>query len=71
MDRSVVKLDALADADGAGAEDDHRLLAALVFCNEFGCLVFLIAAGIEIGGLGVKLGAAGIHHFEGGRQMAG
>ena len=60
VDAAVVKLDALADADGAGAQHhDHRPPAA----GEGGGFTGFVKGRIEIGGLGVKLGGAGVHHF--------
>ena len=66
VDRAVVELDALADADGAGAEHDH-----LSFCpcpassSMNGRLVLLVPGGVEIGGFGVELRGAGVHHLVG------
>jgi len=62
VDGAVVELDALADADGAGAQHQHLLLAGAVVHR----LVFSVIGGIVVGGLGVELGGAGVHHLEGG-----
>ena len=62
MDRAVVELDALADADGAAAQHQHFAQAAVLPL----CLILLVVGGIVIGGLRVELGGAGVHHLEGG-----
>ena len=65
VDRAVVELDALADPDGAGAQDhDHGLSAA----REAAGFAERIAGRVEIGCLGVELGRTGVHHLvrEGG-----
>ncbi|GAA3072703.1 hypothetical protein GCM10020000_66920 [Streptomyces olivoverticillatus] len=54
VDAGVVELDALADAVGAGAEDDHRGLLAR---RDLGLLV---VGGVEVRGLGSELGGAGV-----------
>ena len=60
VDRGVIKLDALADADGAGAQHhDDRLAAA----GEGPGLAEPVIGGVEIGRLRVKLRAAGVHHL--------
>ena len=66
MDAAVVKFDALADADGAGAEYDVLFLAGILTFDELGGLVFVVVGGVEIGGLGGELSGAGVHHFVGG-----
>ena len=60
VDAAVVKLDALADADGAGAQHHHHRPPA---AGKGGGFAGFIEGGVEIRGLGVKLGSAGIHHF--------
>ena len=62
VDGAIVKLDALADADGAGAQDQDLPLAGVGLNG----LVLPVVGGVVIGGLGVELGGAGIHHLEGG-----
>ena len=64
VDRAVVELDALADADGAGAKDEDLLFVGLMGIDELLGLVLLIAGGVEVRGLGGKLGSAGIDHLE-------
>ena len=63
VDGGVVELDALADADGAGAQHHDDGLAA---AGEGPGFAELVKGRIEIGGLGVKLRAAGIHHLVNG-----
>ena len=60
VDGGVVELDALADADGAGAQhhDDGPSAA-----GEGAGLAEAVEGGVEIGGLRVELRAAGIHHL--------
>ncbi len=58
MDGAIVKLDALADADGAGAQNQHLFA---IFC--FFCLTFTAKDGIIVRGRGGKLCSAGIYHF--------
>ena len=60
VNAAVVKLDALTDADGAGAQHHHHRPPA---AGEGGGLAGFIEGGVEVGGLGVKLGGAGIHHL--------
>ncbi|MBA7663367.1 hypothetical protein ES703_71407 [subsurface metagenome] len=57
MNTAVVELNALADAYRPAA-DNNRLV-------RLGgqSLVFLLVAAVEIGGGGVELGGAGIHHL--------
>ncbi len=61
VDGAVVELDALADADGAGAQHQHLLAVAGLHS-----LVLPVVGGVVVGGLRVELGGAGVHHFEGG-----
>ena len=75
VDGGVVKLNALADADGAGAKHHNDRLAA---AGEGPGFAELIKRGIEIGSLGIELRAAGVHHlvdgvflFTGQRGSAG
>ncbi len=63
VDGGVVELDALADPDGAGAQDhDHRPPGP----GEGPGLAEPVKAGVEIGGLRVELRAAGVHHLVNG-----
>ena len=68
VDGAVIELYALADADGAGAEDDDRLAA-------LGALGAGVAAalghGVEIGRAGLELGGAGVDHLVGERRALG
>ena len=73
VDAGVVELNALADADGAGAQHDHRLLLP-VFPDKLQGLVlaagFLrVVGGVEIGGVGGELPGAGVHHLKGGLAL--
>ena len=75
MDGGIVELDALTDADGAGAKHHNDRLAA---AGEGPGFAELIKRGIEIGSLGIELRAAGVHHlvdgiflFTGQRSSAG
>ena len=75
MDGGIVELDALTDADGAGAKHHNDRLAA---AGEGPGFAELIKSGIEIGSLGIELRAAGVHHlvdgvflFTGQRGSAG
>ena len=61
VDGGIVELDALADADGAGAQHQHRGLAFLG--HKGPGLAFLAVGGVEIGGLRIEFAAAGIHHL--------
>src|SRR5207245_2221316 len=56
---AVVELDALADAVGPGAEDDH--LAAVGGRD----LVLLLVGRVEVRRVGHELGRAGVHRLEG------
>ena len=49
MDGGVVELDALADADGAGAEDDDGLAGIVALGDELRSLVLLVIGAVEIG----------------------
>ena len=69
VDRAVVELDALADADGPRAKHQDALfvgLAGLFLLDKGGGLVVPVVGGVEIGGVGRELGCAGIHHLEAG-----
>ena len=68
MDRAVVKLDPLADADGAGAQDHDDGLPAAA---EGAGFADLVTGGVEIGRPGVKLGRAGVHHLVGEGRLPG
>ena len=57
MNAAVIKLDALADAVGPTAQDDH------LFLPGGSNLVFLLIGGIVVRGIGLKLGGAGIHQL--------
>ena len=75
VDAGVVELDALADADGAGAQHDDRLLLP-VFPDKLQSLVlaagFLrVVGGVEVGSVGGELAGAGVHHLEGGLALKG
>ena len=61
VDGGIVELDALADADGAGAQHQHRGLAFLG--HKGPGLAFLAVRGVKIGGLRIEFAAAGVHHF--------
>ena len=63
MDGTVVELDALADADRAGSDDDCRLAGR---CDGF---VLDLVGGVEVGGAGGKLGGAGVDHLEDGGDL--
>ena len=99
VDRAVVKLDALADADGPGAQHQHlpplrRARLGPVGpggaggevgglrdaggqsphhrqVQGLGGLVLLVVGGVVVGGLGLELGGAGVHHLEGGPDVVG
>lgn len=64
MDRAVVKLDTLADADGAGAEDEDFL-----FGSGRIHLVLDAVVGVIVGGLRRELRSTGIDHGEGGDNI--
>ena len=72
--RAVVELDALTNADGAGAKDQHLLFLgfALGGCfgfllgNELSGFVVAVVGGVEVRGVGRELGRTGIHHLETG-----
>ena len=59
-----VKLDALADPDGAGAQNQHLLPA-----GGSVRLILTAEAGVVIRRLSRKLSGAGIHHLEGGADV--
>ena len=63
---AVVKLDALADADGAGPQDDDGLLPA---AGEVPGVAVVVVGGVEVGGLGLELGGAGVHHLVAGEAV--
>ncbi len=66
VDGGIVELDALADADGAGAEhDDDRLARA----GERAGLALRVEGGVEVGRLRVEFRAAGVHHLERGLHL--
>ncbi len=60
VDGRIVKLDALADADGPGAEHHDDGLAA---AREGARLAARVRAGVEIRRLRVKFGGAGVDHL--------
>ena len=62
MNATVVELDTLADADGAGADDDSP---AAGHCLG---LVFLLVGAVEIRGLGGELCGAGVDHLVDGTE---
>ena len=57
MDGGVVELHPLADADGAGAQDDDLLVG-----GDNG-LVLVLIGGVEVGHIAVKLAGAGVDHL--------
>ena len=60
VDRGIVELDALADADRAGTQhDDHRPAGALQAPGFTG----LVRAGIEVGCFRGEFRTAGVHHL--------
>ena len=63
VNRGVVELDALADADGAGAENDDLFFAGGMFGDELFGFVFFIEGAVEIGGLRGEFPGAGVHHL--------
>ena len=58
--RGVVEFDALPDADGPGTQDDDHRFARTGMASGFAVDV---ESGVEVRGLGRKLGGTGIHHF--------
>ena len=70
VDRAVVELDALTDADGAGTEDEDLLflfgVLGFLLGDERGGLVVAVVSRVEVGGVGRELGGAGIDHLETG-----
>ncbi|MPM81440.1 hypothetical protein SDC9_128493 [bioreactor metagenome] len=65
MDRAVVKLNALSDADGPRAEDQH------FFAFNRYDLALLVPGGVEVGGVSLKLSGTGVDHFVGGAALDG
>ena len=65
VDRAVVELDALTNADGAGAEHDDTFFARMPLRIVQLRLVFIIPGGVEIRRLRVEFRRAGIHHLIG------
>ena len=65
MDAGVVEFDALADAVGAGAEDDDFFFGGLGGDFGFGGGVEFVA-GVVVGGGGFEFGGAGVDGFEDG-----
>ena len=63
MNGAVVEFDALADTDGAGAEDHHGPFALGLH------LVFCAVGGVVVWRVGFKFGGAGIYHFEIGVEI--
>ena len=59
---AVVKLDALTDAVGPAAKNEHL---AAVLDRQF---IAAFICGVKIGGIGLKLGRAGIHQIVGGHN---
>ena len=57
MDGGIVKFNALADTDGAGAQYNHFLFIG----NDR--LVFLFIGGIEVGDIAVKFGSTAVNHL--------
>ena len=74
VDRAVVELDALTDADGAGTEDEDFLFLGLALLgglglllrDELGGFVVAVVGGVEVRGVGRELSGTGIDHFEAG-----
>ena len=63
MDGGVVKFHTLADADGAGTQNDDLLLVG----QHRG--IFTVVGGVEIRNIRARM--AGIHHFEHREQVVG
>ena len=63
MHRAVVKLDALTDADRAGAENDDGFAPAVLRLGRGA------VGAVEIRADGLELAAAGIDHAEGGQHL--
>ncbi|MBA7637455.1 hypothetical protein ES703_45100 [subsurface metagenome] len=57
MNATVVKFDALSNADGS-ATDDYRLVSLKRFS-----LILLLIGAIEVGGSSIKLSGTGIYHL--------
>ena len=70
MDAGVVEFDALADAVGAGAEDDDFFFGGLGGDFGFGGGVEFVA-GVVVGGGGFEFGGAGVDGFEDGSDAEG
>ena len=69
VDGGVVELNALADADGAGAQHHNDGLSGP---GEGPGLAEAVEGGVEVGGLRVKLRGAGVHHLvDGGLALTG
>ncbi len=67
VNRAVVKLNPLPDADRTGAEDNYAFLLPfmrLKKIKKFSCLILLIVRGVEIGSFRFELARAGVNHFE-------
>ena len=62
VNTAVVKFNALADSDGAGAQHHNHRFPTPGHGPGF---AVGIKAGIEVGGLGVEFRSAGVHHFVG------
>ena len=70
VDRGIVELDALADADGAGAQHHHAgLLGPLG--DELFRFVLIVIGGVEVGRFRRELRRAGIHHLVHGIPVEG
>ena len=72
VDRAIVEFDALADADGAGAENENLLLFGVAALgNKLLSFVVLIEGGVEIRRLGGKFSGTGIDHLKGRNGVRG
>ena len=60
MYRRVVELDSLSYADRAASQNQYHRLAGTL---EAPCLAHSVAGGVEVWGLGVELGGAGVNHL--------
>ncbi len=63
MHRGIVKLNALADTNGAGAQNHNRRLGIGALRQKFRRLVFLIVGRVKIGSFRRKFRRAGVHHL--------
>ena len=63
MDRTIIKLNSLADPDRTGPQHKHFLFAGCLYR-----LVLTAKTGIVIGCAGCKLTCTGVHHFKGRRN---